>query len=104
MTDGAIFCPAPPSGAPRARISIDVCRRHDFPKTLPDFLLQQWFTLTERDRRATLLSAIRNWQSESFHHRSESISPHRGLENSLYALSREIRAVASGRHFERKRS
>src|SRR6266851_2923886 len=26
--------------------------RHDFPKTLPDFLLQQWFTLNERDRRA----------------------------------------------------
>ena len=26
--------------------------RHDFPRTLPDFLLQQWFTLNERDRRA----------------------------------------------------
>jgi hypothetical protein len=27
--------------------------RHDFPKSLPDFLLQQWFTLNDRDRRAT---------------------------------------------------
>jgi hypothetical protein len=26
--------------------------RHDFPKSLPDFLLQQWFTLNDRDRRA----------------------------------------------------
>jgi hypothetical protein len=26
--------------------------RHDFPKTLPDFLLRQWFTLDARDRRA----------------------------------------------------
>jgi hypothetical protein len=26
--------------------------RHDFPKSLLDFLLQQWFTLNERDRRA----------------------------------------------------
>ena len=26
--------------------------RHDFPKTLPDFSLRQWFTLDARDRRA----------------------------------------------------
>ena len=26
--------------------------RHDFPKTLPDFLLRQWFTPGARDRRA----------------------------------------------------
>ena len=26
--------------------------RHDFPKSLPDFLLQQWFTFNDRDRRA----------------------------------------------------
>jgi hypothetical protein len=26
--------------------------RNDFPKSLPDFLLQQWFTLNTRDRRA----------------------------------------------------
>ncbi len=26
--------------------------RHDFPKSLPDFLLQRWFTLNDRDRRA----------------------------------------------------
>lgn len=26
--------------------------RNDFPKSLPDFLLQQWFTLNARDRRA----------------------------------------------------
>jgi len=26
--------------------------QHDFPKSLPDFLLQQWFTLNDRDRRA----------------------------------------------------
>jgi hypothetical protein len=26
--------------------------RHDFPKSLPDFLLQQWFTLNDCDRRA----------------------------------------------------
>jgi hypothetical protein len=26
--------------------------RHDFPKSLPDFLLQQWFTLSTRDRNA----------------------------------------------------
>ena len=26
--------------------------RNDFPKTLPDFLLRQWFTLNARDRRA----------------------------------------------------
>jgi len=26
--------------------------RNDFPKSLPDFLLQQWFTLNPRDRRA----------------------------------------------------
>jgi hypothetical protein len=26
--------------------------RHDFPKSLPDFQLQQWFTFNERDRRA----------------------------------------------------
>jgi Domain of unknown function (DUF4158) len=25
--------------------------RHDFSKSLPDFLLQQWFTLNDRDRR-----------------------------------------------------
>ena len=26
--------------------------RNDFPKSLPDFLLRQWFTLNARDRRA----------------------------------------------------
>src|SRR6266404_531181 len=26
--------------------------RHDFPKSLPDFLLRQWFTLNDRDRNA----------------------------------------------------
>ena len=26
--------------------------RHDFPKSLPDFLLQRWFTFNDRDRRA----------------------------------------------------
>jgi hypothetical protein len=33
--------------------------RNDFPKSLPDFLLQQWFTLNARDRRATCSSAMR---------------------------------------------
>jgi hypothetical protein len=26
--------------------------RHDFPKSLPDFLLQRWFTFNDRDQRA----------------------------------------------------
>jgi hypothetical protein len=26
--------------------------RNDFPKSLPEFLLRQWFTLNARDRRA----------------------------------------------------
>jgi hypothetical protein len=35
--------------------------RHDFPKSLPDFLLQQWFTLNDRDRRANRLKIL--WYS-----------------------------------------
>jgi len=41
--------------------------RHDFPKSLPDFLLQQWFTLNEREyrtyvaipRRRTITALVR---------------------------------------------
>src|SRR5271157_5270392 len=52
MTAGSIFSAALPVRAPRARLSIEYVGRNDFPKTLPDFLLRQWFTLNARDRRA----------------------------------------------------
>jgi hypothetical protein len=40
--------------------------RNDFPKSLPDFLLRQWFTLNARDRRA-----IRKRETKQFRHSAE---------------------------------
>jgi Domain of unknown function (DUF4158) len=43
--------------------------RHDFPKSLPDFLLQQWFTFNDRDRRAIRKAfRSRHWIGAALQH------------------------------------